>query len=328
MKKPEDLVSVIVPVYNVEKYLNRCIDSIINQTYSQLEIILVDDGSTDESPAICDEYAKKDKRIKVIHKKNRGLSDARNCGLDNSAGNYICFIDSDDYVDTNMIEYMHKSLSKNNSDIVICDYIIFDENNEIKNSFTKTLFSVTDNKFDYMFNEYKLLTVIQWNKLFKREIFDNLRFETGKIHEDEFIICKELESAKKITYDLFPLYHYYRRNNSIMGVVNKKRFDVVSAFNTQYEFFINKGMYLESEKILVKKFFSLVLLLNKVDRSTITNEEFKRYERICKETGKSILKSKYNKINIGLKLRIIAYICFPGLYYKVQFYKMKKECSK
>ena len=121
MEKEEELISVIVPVYNVEKYLEKCIDSIINQTYQNLEIILVDDGSTDGSGKICDEYSRKDNRIKVIHKENGGLSDARNIGIKNANGGLIGFIDSDDYITENMFEVLQKDLRKYNADISSCD---------------------------------------------------------------------------------------------------------------------------------------------------------------------------------------------------------------
>ena len=121
----KDLISVIIPVYNVEKYLKKCLDSVINQTYKNLEIILVDDGSSDKSGLICDEYTKLDKRIKVVHKKNEGLSSARNTGLDIAKGKYISFIDSDDFVSIYMYEIMYKEIIKNNRDIVIARHIYF-----------------------------------------------------------------------------------------------------------------------------------------------------------------------------------------------------------
>ena len=127
----EDVVSVIVPVYNVEQYIRKCIESILNQTYNKMEIILVDDGSTDNSGIICDEYSKRDKRIKVIHKINGGLSDARNAGLDICTGDYIVFVDSDDYIKNNMIEMLHKDILEKRADISVCSYF-FDNDGNIK----------------------------------------------------------------------------------------------------------------------------------------------------------------------------------------------------
>ena len=123
-----DLISIIIPVYNVEQYLSRCIDSVINQTYKNLEIILIDDGSTDDSGEICDEYALKDNRIKVMHKQNGGVSSARNEGLDISKGNYIGFIDSDDFIEKDMYEFLYDLLTKNNCDISCCNKFIFKDN--------------------------------------------------------------------------------------------------------------------------------------------------------------------------------------------------------
>ena len=126
-----ELISVIVPIYNVEKYLERCLDSIIKQTYKNLDIILVDDGSIDNSTKICDEYVKKDSRIKVIHKENGGLSDARNVGIDNSDGKYICFIDSDDYIELDMIENLYDGIVKNNANICCCGKLLEYEKNKL-----------------------------------------------------------------------------------------------------------------------------------------------------------------------------------------------------
>lgn len=133
MKKQEDLISVIVPVYKVEKYLHRCVDSIINQTYKNLEIILVDDGSPDNCPKICDEYAQKDQRIKVIHKKNAGISEARNAGLEIAQGEFVAFVDSDDYIDSTMYEKMLLLAQKEKNDLVLCGFKKVSEDGKIEN---------------------------------------------------------------------------------------------------------------------------------------------------------------------------------------------------
>lgn len=196
----EELISVIVPIYNVEKYLNKCIESIINQSYSNLEIILVDDGSKDSSGIMCDSYILKDKRIKVIHKENGGLSDARNVGLDKAKGEYIVFIDSDDWIDEKMIEILYNIIKKNNSDISICDYFLAyneeiqtqKEDIEIINlSNIEALKTIYD-------KDLGVCMIVAWNKLYKRNLFkDDIRYPYGKIHEDEFTTYKLLYKAKK-----------------------------------------------------------------------------------------------------------------------------------
>lgn len=135
----DPLISVIVPVYHVEKYLTKCVDSICSQTYDNLEIILVDDGGDDMCPSICDEYKKIDSRIKVIHKKNGGLSDARNAGLDIATGQYLYFVDSDDYIDDHTIEFLYASIVANGSDIAVCEYVRVSEDGE---KYTKSMFPV------------------------------------------------------------------------------------------------------------------------------------------------------------------------------------------
>lgn len=187
-------ISVIVPVYKVEPYLSRCLDSIINQTYRNLEIILVDDGSPDHCGEICDEYARQDSRIRVIHKSNGGLSDARNHGIDVATGDYIAFVDSDDYVTTDMYEKMLARLEFDNSDMVVCNYYRFDEGSvppEYGYINLPDRVLSKDEAFDFYLQiggDY----VSAWNKLYKRGIFADLRYPTGKIYEDTFVICEVL----------------------------------------------------------------------------------------------------------------------------------------
>ena len=313
----KSLISVIVPIYNVEKYLKRCIDSIINQTYKNLEIILVDDGSLDNCSKICDEYSKKDKRIRVIHKANGGLSDARNTGLDQAKGKYICFIDSDDYIDINMIKELYTNLVKTKSDISICDFVSFDEKTEKYNSYSNSIFIVKDSKYDLMFNEYRLVTTVQWNKLFKREIFDNLRFKYGKIHEDEFIICYELEKANKISFLLKPYYHYYQRVNSITGKFSINNFDAIDAIISQIVFFRERNMINKMVKSMLVCFSTTAILLLKARDNNIDKYFIIKYEKDNKKIGKEILQKYYSVISIKDKIKIILYIISPIFYYKL-----------
>lgn len=177
----KELISVIIPVYNVEKYLNKSIESVIKQTYKELEIILVDDGSTDSSGKICDEFAQKDDRIKVIHKKNGGLSDARNAGISEAKGKYLGFIDSDDYIDKNFYEILYNVLKKYNSDISICKhretYTDYEENTsklEIKEQVFNTEQALKELLLFGEVNNYA------WNKLYKKELFNEINYPVGK----------------------------------------------------------------------------------------------------------------------------------------------------
>lgn len=235
-------ISVIVPIYKVEKYLVHCVNSIIEQTYRNLEIILVDDGSPDSCPFICDEFAQKDPRIIVIHKENGGLSDARNAGLDIASGEYILFVDSDDYISVNMCEILLNRLLKYDADMAICNYLRVSEKQELiceKNS----ILPIKDECLDadafmegYTGN-YGWYYVVAWNKLYKKELFDQLRYPFGKRNEDEFIIHHIIYRCKKIACTKDGLYYYTQRSGSIMAQqFSVKNMDIGEALIDQYNF--------------------------------------------------------------------------------------------
>lgn len=213
-----DLVSVIIPVYNTEKYLKKCVDSFINQTYKNLEIILVDDGSTDSSPLMCDEYKKQDNRIIVIHKENGGLSDARNVGIENSSGSLITFFDSDDFVDSDYIRYLYELKIINHAEISACAYHVSDECG-------KVLFTISGSKnellskeqfFEKMLNE-EGITVSACFKLYDRQLFDDIRFPIGKLCEDNGTTYKVVDKVHSlIAYGSIAKCYYIIRSNSIM----------------------------------------------------------------------------------------------------------------
>ena len=215
------LVSIIVPIYNVEEYLNKCLDSIINQTYKNLEIILVNDGSTDGCGNICDEYAKRDNRIKVIHKKNGGLSDARNAGMNIALGDYIGFIDSDDYVELDMYELLIKNIINTESDISICScYYLYGDKPSIEGKIQNIFMEMDSEKAIKTMNTFGYYGVGVWDKLYKRSILNGIKFPIGELSEDWFVMFKILDRAKKIVYDSTPKYYYRQRNGSITH--NKK----------------------------------------------------------------------------------------------------------
>lgn len=223
------LISVIVPIYNVEKYLARCVDSIVNQTYKNLEIILVDDGSPDRCPQMCDDYAEKDSRIKVVHKKNGGLSDARNAGMAVATGKYISFIDSDDYVSDDFFECLLDVMNKENSDIAECSVVKFYEDNRF-DEFSDDLSVKTYDTQDAMsaliaenpFHQHV------WNKLYKTELVKDIPYAVGKLNEDEFWTYQVFGRANKVSKLNKTMYYYFQRNSSIMGVgYNIRRLDAL-----------------------------------------------------------------------------------------------------
>lgn len=216
-------ISIVVPIYKVEAYLNRCVKSIVEQTYTNIEIILVDDGSPEQCPALCDAWAEKDNRIRVIHKKNGGLSDARNAGIDAATGEYILFIDSDDYIAANMCQKMIDAAEGDKSDMVICGFIWkYPEKEKIQ--------SVAAGNTTQHFSNIELLRLffmkktaeltIACNKLYRRQLFltsESIRYPVGKLHEDEFTTYRLIYEAKKITVIPDALYYYVQRSASIMS---------------------------------------------------------------------------------------------------------------
>ena len=259
-------ISIIVPVYNVEDYIEKCIKSILNQVFTEFELILVDDGSTDNSGNICDKYAEKDNRIIVIHKENGGISSARNIGLNIAKGEYIAFVDSDDYINKNMYHTLYNLIIKTQSDIAMCNYKTISKDEEVNLNEDQIINShdiKCINNIQYLNNLYgkdKVKYIVMWNKLYKNEIFRKLRFKDSRIEEDEFIIHHVLYLSDKIVYiDKNYYYYYMQRNNSIVGSkYNLKRLDKIYALEDRIEFFKEKklvDLYNKAVKDYIDVFF-------------------------------------------------------------------------
>lgn len=239
----QEKISVIITFYNEEKYLARCITSVINQSYKNLDILLVDDGSTDTSKQIAEAYMQKDTRIQYIYEANQGLSVARNTGIENSKTEYLMFVDGDDELVDTMIEELYNLLKNNNSDIAVCSFIRLKENDTFKQVDNEVVWSVDDhNKYDQIWDDY-VRTVVQWNKLYKKEIFNDLRYPVGKYHEDEYVIHHELERAHKITYTNRILYKYHIHEGTITYQSSmQKRLHAAQGFYDRILFFKDRGM--------------------------------------------------------------------------------------
>lgn len=267
------LISVIIPIYNVSKYLGRCIESVLNQTYTDIEIILVDDGSTDGSGKICDEYSDKDSRVSVIHKENGGLSDARNCGIMSAQGSYICFVDSDDFIHPHMIQRLKEVADETNADITICGFHWIEED-DINEAINDTNLSghqvfVGDNIIRQLWDN-NLETVVAWNKLYKRGIFKNIRYPIGKIHEDEYVIHQLLWMSSKTAYIEDKLYYYMKHGDSITANPNAKSIlDAVDAFYERSNFFKKRNM--EMYKRSLRSYWDFTR--GKYNSETVINEK-------------------------------------------------------
>lgn len=213
------LISVIVPVYNMANWLDRCVESIVDQTWRALDIILVDDGSTDQSGSMCDAWAERDPRIRVIHKTNGGLSDARNAGLDVAVGDYISFIDSDDWAVVSMLEVLYKAMEKDDADMAVCNrFSAYDGRNICPRTCSGRSFVLTaEQALECAIRDKPVVVSAYrcWAKLFRRKVWSNLRFPKGKQREDKFIRCQTYARCKRIAVVDRPLFYYYQRADSL-----------------------------------------------------------------------------------------------------------------
>lgn len=225
------MISVIVPVYNVEKYLERCVKSIAAQTYKDLEILLIDDGSTDKSGKMCDDFQQTDSRIKAFHKQNGGLSDARNYGIEHSAGEFISFVDSDDYIDEKMLETLHRLITENDADLAVCSAMDVFEGKEVTQ--VKEIKEFNLNKvesYKYMLRGDGIPSAC--NKLYKRQTVGDVRFPVGKLYEDGFFTPQILKRVEKTAVTSKPMYYYFRRADSITTKPFRKGdLDVIEAYD-------------------------------------------------------------------------------------------------
>ena len=240
------LISVIVPVYRVEVYLERCVKSILSQTYKNLEVILVDDGSPDQCPAICDACAEKDARVKVIHQENKGLSGARNAGIDAASGEYLAFVDSDDYVSPHFIEELYQLLQDTGCAIGQCRFSYVKGDGLVEEGDSAFCIYRGESLMEQLYGPEEKATcfVVAWNKLYRAELFKEtgLRYPEGRIHEDEATTYRLFHEAKKLAFLDRALYGYYTENGgSITSVFSAKRLQWLTAHEERIAFFKKNG---------------------------------------------------------------------------------------
>ena len=307
-------ISIIVPVYNVEKYLKRCIDSILNQSFTNFELILVDDGSTDNSGKIIDEYAIKDERIKVIHKENGGQGSARNRGLDIAKGNYIGFVDSDDWIHKDMYKCMYQIINEDSTDIVQVGHNTVEEYTKDKRCNINDLNIICIDNIIEKFtdcNSFEILPLIfPVNKLYRRELWKNLRFPEGKFAEDLRIIYKIYDITTKYKIIDYNFYNYYMSpNSSTRGEFNIKKLEDLEAWEEMFQFFKNK--YSDIDISNLKAVFCRRLL-----RYYFLTCEYKNIQIDLKKkfnsNVKNVLKSKklnYKEKSVYLLFRISPILC-------------------
>lgn len=311
-------ISVIVSIYNIEKYVARAVESICNQTYKDLEIILVDDGATDNSGKICDEFAIKDSRIKVLHKENGGLSSARNEGVKVATGEYIAFVDGDDWIDESMYEDMILAIQKYNADLAICNYKAVGKENTIDTS-TENIAVFEGRETLKVFIEEDVRYQIQnaaWNKLYKRSLMGDLRFPEGKLFEDIVYTTKLLAKSKKCVYLDQAYYNYiFDRSDSIMNSKKVERLltDQVPAYKEKGEFLLSIG---EKELFLTHQFFFYKRMLLHYKEAKEKKPE--GYQKFLKELRKVICEKPiweaFEGKSKGEWLRMRLYTISPFLY--------------
>lgn len=306
-----DLISIIVPVYNVEEYIEKCVNSIINQTYKNIEIILVDDGSKDSSGKICDELKQKDSRIKVIHKENGGLSDARNAGLKIANGDYIGFVDSDDYIKEDMFEILYKLNKEHNADISIVSFYEIYKGKVIGVRDSKKLEEL--NKIQAI-KELLIDTKIQsyaWNKLFKKQLFENIEFPKSKNFEDIATTLLLFEKANKVALLEEPKYYYVRRDNSIIGVRNYKTYkDYLEVIYDKY-LYLN-GKYKELDLYNAYNFiinmiwvYTIIVAFDLEDVYKEFEKQYDLFEKLVEKYGNQITDKLDNYNNAVLNMMLL-----------------------
>ena len=306
------VVSIIVTIYNLETYMAECIESLQNQTMHDIEIILVNDGSKDGSGAICDRYAEKDSRIKVIHKENGGVSAARNLGMRVASGEYLAFVDGDDYVAPDMYEKMLKALQKENADVAICSCSRIDEQGNLRPD--EEYWCLLPNMIvsgKEIINTVKIpedqqwLTVIACNRLCKRKVYDNLVWKEGKVREDEFFFMDFYERIGKAVCLSEPLYLYRVRNESITSEKNLLFYlGMAEALNLRINSCMDKG-YLEGIPVYERKMYTSLKQIIFLKKQKKTKVKLKDYI----ETERRIYKAGRMSRLIYLKRRIF-FICF------------------
>ena len=315
-------ISVIVPVYNMEKYLERCVDSILSQTYINLEVILVDDGSSDSSGAICDNYAVRDSRIKVVHKANGGLSSARNAGLDIATGDYIGFVDSDDFVSSQMYQLLAERLDNSDCEIANVMYIRVDDNG---NTTPSKVPHNTDKEIpaQQFIKELMLHTgdVSVWSKLFQKKIFDNLRFPEGKLNEDLIFMLDVLGRVKKIAFVAYVGYFYFIRSGSISGGYGKAVIDMVgnSLAAKQMVDAAFPSLRKETERFAIYQHMAYLLLVPDKD----AKKENIVYISALKYLRRNAVRAMFNK-HLSLKNKITIKLLFLMPKAAAKYYQKKR----
>lgn len=299
----DELISVIVPVYKVEKYLDQCISSIVNQTYKNIELILVDDGSPDRCPDICDVWGEKDKRIKVIHQQNSGGGQARNRALDVASGEMIAFVDSDDYISPIMFEFLHDQFL-DDVDIVECNFCEVHDGNALFDNkddpFETQVFTseeaMIENIEDHIFRQ------LIWNKIYRKSVIKNVRFPIGKKIDDEFWTYQVLGNARKLVYTNKTLYAYRQQDNSVMHLLSTdKRLEAIEAKIQRHEYICENMPALET-KSLCNLWFTCIYQGQLILKENKRDTDYNLWDRLEKTLRRYPIKRNLKDVPIIKKM--------------------------
>ena len=322
------MISVIVPVYKVEAYLPACVESVLAQTYQNFELILVDDGSPDNCPALCDDFAARDSRIRVIHKENGGVSSARNAGIDAAKGDYLAFLDSDDLWSPLFLEQLHLALEETDADFSLCLFRRFqgDPPAELPPAYP-TVTLTREEAFECLFGPENEQMVVAWNKLYRKEVFSGIRYPLGKIHEDEAVIHELIGASKTVAWVNEVHYLYRETPNSITtAAFSPKRLDEMYAKEQRIAWFENHGMEDLANRTRIVYLSNLMRLYrtaqaNLEDRTVAAETCRTLHRRFCQLHTPELVCHQSSQ----LKLRCLLFRYIPGLFSRLDYARLKRK---
>ena len=311
----ETAISVIVPVYRVEKYLPACIDSILNQTFTDFELILVDDGSPDRCPEICDETAKRDARVRVIHQANQGLSAARNAGIEAARGAWLSFVDSDDFLAPDFLEMLHDAAVRAGADCALCGVQLTDEAGKKIGQLLSVADGVRTGRsiLETLCRAPEIPYLVVWNKLYRRDVFQTLRYPVGMQNEDTYLAAELFDTVQTVICVSKPMYFYRQRADSIMHTaVTTRNLDRMWAFEHCFAYFEARGLEAlmpDAEKKMFAKLTGVYYRLPKEERQSDAVRQAKKAQ-----WNAAMRLMKWGKLSARALARTLAFHVAPGLY--------------
>ncbi len=311
----ETEISVIVPVYRVEKYLPACIDSILNQTFTDFELILVDDGSPDRCPEICDETAKRDARVRVIHQANQGLSAARNAGIEAAHGAWLSFVDSDDFLAPDFLETLHDAAVRAGADCALCGVQLTDEAGQKIGQPLSVADGVRTGRsiLETLCRAPEITYLVAWNKLYRRDVFQTLRYPVGMQNEDTYLAAELFDTVQTVICVSKPMYFYRQRADSIMHTaVTTRNLDRMWAFEHCFAYFEARGLEAlmpDAEKKMFAKLTGVYYRLPKEERQSDAVRQAKKAQ-----WNAAMRLMKQGKLSARALARTLLFQALPGVY--------------